>query len=759
MISSVNITRNGTITADPDYPYYKTPYSGGDHSVIRDWMNDEELILEPNVGEDRKDFAWRQIKHINEWCSLHLPWPDTGVNTDSGSFASGLAIDYLTTYGKKATILGGAFTATAGSLSSVGLLVSRGKDTPAWSKLSSGVSGGSARVNCMVEFNGELIVGGSFNSCTHPKRGTVTLGNIARWTGDHFEPFQVGGSTDFNNEVFALYVWNNQLYVGGAFTTAAGTTVNRIARWSGTAWEALPPGGASSNAVGFNNSVLSLYEYGGKLLIGGRMTNVRGTNTHSHLTAYDGGATASAFTWLDGTTGNGSDNFPTTNGNVWCMLNQSGSLVVAGSFATIAGVTYNHIAKWSGSAWSALGTGVDSPALDSGSTASTSAIRCLAIFGGDLIAGGHFGSMSGVGSTQYIAKWNGSAWSAMGAGITTTGNFVRSLYVLGSDLVVGSTLANGATDAGDYIQKWTGSAWASFATGFNGVVAAIGEYRYNWSCGAISIVAASCLMALGIPVRGIGGTDPLTASDGAYEVYDARNDKWVMMLPHMNFWVEDANGVPQSAGDVRAAVEAGSIAITYSNWAFTFTASNGFVGRPDNTIRQEIPPLGSMAAWCGVPVSYPFYGGSGDGYLLYHVYVRWYYDLNNSPPSASTVYNYDPGGGLPFVTDLRDTNLSHPLNQLVASVAIVGSAVHITLTDSMYDAPVTIEMSEDGGATWAEIDLTEVSPDVYAWTPPGNATLMLRAVNAAGQQSNNVVIQAIGGAKSNSPFRTRRRGT
>lgn len=758
MISSVKITKNGTITADPDYPYYKTPYSGGDHTVIRDWMNDEEMILEPNVGEDRKDFAWRQIKHINEWCSLHLPWPDTGVNTDSGSFASGLAIDYLTTYGKKATILGGAFTATAGSLSSVGLLVSRGKDTPTWSKLSSGVSGGSFRVNCMVEFNGELIVGGSFNSCTHPKRGTVTLGNIARWTGDHFEPFQVAGSTDFSGEVFALYVWNGVLYAGGAFTTAAGTTVNRVARWSGTAWEALPPGGATSNAVGFNNTVYSLYEYGGKLLIGGRMTNIRGTNTHSHLTAYDGGATASAFTWLDGTTGNGSDNFPTTNGNVWRMLNQAGDLVVAGSFLTIAGVTYNHIAKWNGSAWSALGTGVDSAVVDTGAT-TTTGIRCLAIFGSDLIVGGHFGSMSGVGSTQYIAKWNGSAWSAMGAGITTTGNFVRSLYVLGSELVVGSTLANGATDAGDYIQKWTGSAWASFATGFNGIVAAIGEYRYNWSCGAISIVAASCIMALGIPVRGIGGTDPLTASDGAYEVYDARNDKWVMMLPHMNFWVEDANGVPQSAGDVRAAVEAGSIAVTYSNWVFTFSASNGFVGKPDNTIRQEIPPLGSMAAWCGVPVSYPFYGGSGDGYLLYHVYVRWYYDLNNSPPSASTVYNYDPGGGLPFVTDLRDTNLSHPLNQLVASVAIVGSAVHITLTDTMFDAPVTIEMSEDGGATWAEIDLTEVSPDVYAWTPPGNATLMLRAVNFANQQSNNVVIQAMGGAKCSSPFRTRRRGT
>ncbi len=69
----------------------------------------------------------------------------------------------------------------------------------------------------------------------------------------------------------------------------------------------------------------------------------------------------------------------------------------------------NNIAKWDGSAWSALGSGMND------------AVHALAVDGsGNLVAGGSFTTAGGV-SANHIAKWDGSAWSALGSGINRPG--------------------------------------------------------------------------------------------------------------------------------------------------------------------------------------------------------------------------------------------------------------------------------------------------------------------------------------------------
>ncbi len=79
----------------------------------------------------------------------------------------------------------------------------------------------------------------------------------------------------------------------------------------------------------------------------------------------------------------------------------SGNLYAGGNFTTAGGVTVNYIAKWDGTSWSALGSGMNGT------------VYALAVdASGNLYAGGGFTTAGGVAANN-IAKWNGTSWSAL----------------------------------------------------------------------------------------------------------------------------------------------------------------------------------------------------------------------------------------------------------------------------------------------------------------------------------------------------------
>lgn len=80
-----------------------------------------------------------------------------------------------------------------------------------------------------------------------------------------------------------------------------------------------------------------------------------------------------------------------------------GSNVYAGgSFNTAGDSSANYIAKWDGTTWSTLGSGMNG------------FVTALAVAGnGDLYAGGNFTTAGGV-SANRVAKWDGSTWSRSG---------------------------------------------------------------------------------------------------------------------------------------------------------------------------------------------------------------------------------------------------------------------------------------------------------------------------------------------------------
>jgi hypothetical protein len=103
------------------------------------------------------------------------------------------------------------------------------------------------------------------------------------------------------------------------------------------------------------------------------------------------------------------------------------ALYAGGDFTTAGGVAANGIAKWDGSSWSPLGSGLAWPSGDR-------PVYALAVFddggGAALYAGGALTSAGGV-SANRIARWDGSSWTPVDSGVSggTGVAFVSSLAV------------------------------------------------------------------------------------------------------------------------------------------------------------------------------------------------------------------------------------------------------------------------------------------------------------------------------------------
>ena len=100
-------------------------------------------------------------------------------------------------------------------------------------------------------------------------------------------------------------------------------------------------------------------------------------------------------------------------GSVWSLTvfdDGNGPALYVG-VAVAGGVVANGIAKWNGTAWSPLGSGM------SGTGGRT--VFALTVYddgtGAALYAGGIFTGAGGV-PADHVAKWNGTSWSALGNG-------------------------------------------------------------------------------------------------------------------------------------------------------------------------------------------------------------------------------------------------------------------------------------------------------------------------------------------------------
>ncbi|MCI1187887.1 T9SS type A sorting domain-containing protein [Hymenobacter sp. DH14] len=297
-----------------------------------------------------------------------------------------------------------------------------------WAPLDSGVSGSQNALQTFVSAlaitnAGILYVGGNFTTA-----GGVTATGIAQWNGTSWAPLGAGVSW----RVSALALSGGTLYVGGTFTTAGGVAANNVATWNGGGWAAL--------GDGINSHVYGVAPSGGSLYVGGEFTRAAQTKAY-RLAKWNGTRWDSLNTGINLAVGV----------VVKAMaVSSTGTVYAGGNFTTAGGVTVNGIARWTGTNWAPLGSGVNG----AGTGGSVDVITISS--SGMLYAGGYFSTIGGV-AANHIAQWNGTSWAPLGAGMDGR---VQSL-ALSSDgtLYAGGafTTADGVSTIG--IARWDGAVW------------------------------------------------------------------------------------------------------------------------------------------------------------------------------------------------------------------------------------------------------------------------------------------------------------
>lgn len=318
-----------------------------------------------------------------------------------------------------------------------------------WQPLSTGLSGMSTEFGrCFTVYNSKLIVGGDFSSA-----GGNLADNIAAWDGSNWSVFGTGlqaTSNSIGKGVYALTVHNNQLYAAGSFTASSTTTLCNLAKWNGSSWIAI--GNSVVDSFPYPSRIKALCSFSNELYVGGTFLRLDGV-TVNHIAKWNGS------NWIP--LGTGMSRLVGGNGYIDGVVNAitvyNNEIYAAGNFTNAGGVTVQNIAKWNGSGWSAVGTGIPSSGLDYGVTS-------LQVYNNELYAGNR---VSG------ISKWNGSTWTTVGGGVSTSGgvNGVLSMCVHSGKLIAGGNFITSGLLNTFAISAWDGTSWNHIGgcVGFSGL--------------------------------------------------------------------------------------------------------------------------------------------------------------------------------------------------------------------------------------------------------------------------------------------------
>lgn len=309
---------------------------------------------------------------------------------------------------------------------------------------------GTARVHAMCQFGSgtgaQLFIGGNIGFVNG-----ILINGLAKWNGTSWSSAGVLEGSYVNAMTLHDDGSGPALYIGGFFSSVGGVAATSIAKWNGTAWSAV------GNQLTFGTDISGLCSFdpdgpGGqpaKLYAIGRMQGA-GALSGEEIVCWDG------VSWSPLETGlfYNQSNAPTASALEVSSVSGTLTLYVGGTFARAGGLYANHLAGWSGQAWTPIHRGIN------GQVNATASFQGRTVIGGTFTAAGQHAALG-------LAEWDGQ-WRAVGTGVSAPASqplTVNDLLVhsdgKGEALFVAGnfTLAGGITSRG--VARWSGLAWTN----------------------------------------------------------------------------------------------------------------------------------------------------------------------------------------------------------------------------------------------------------------------------------------------------------
>lgn len=294
-----------------------------------------------------------------------------------------------------------------------------------------------------AEAPGVMYVGGEFLDAG----GNPDADHIATWSGDAWGSL---GPSGLNGAVRAIAQHSGTVFVGGGFTNAGGhPDADFLAAWDGVSWKPF----CNSTGPAFGGEVLALEVIGSRLYVGGTFQNGAGIATADYLVVCDlNTGAASSTVPADGS----------FSGPIYALAaDGSGTLYAGGRFNNLADIPEADNVAYLDGSWHALGSGV-APSY----AAVDGFVRSISTLGTNVYVGTEATDIASLPNADHVARWNGSAWNAMGSNaLADDGWFpaaadIKAVTTSGSVVFAAGEFENADADAyADRVAFFDGNAW------------------------------------------------------------------------------------------------------------------------------------------------------------------------------------------------------------------------------------------------------------------------------------------------------------